>query len=423
MLRIGIISTLWLPVHGGAQQYTHRLALALAQINHFHVFAFCATQEDPGKDNGQFPVTRWPHGDCLERGNWRLAYARYVNYPKPLEIFRTYDFMDAAVRWARELKLDIALIDIPFQETECHQARELYLQLSAYGIKTGAIKHDISEPMNALLKSAYQEHDHDWVQAGNYVHDFFYTKLKSQHNRLQVLHTIDSPLFFKPDFVIANSHWTNKFIDLDNSSQTYVLHPLVDFNHRQERPADQQVVLPRDILMINPRRRKNPNAMMELINHAPTTWSFRVLAGGWSDKNAFPEDFLKGIENSLAMQEHRVSLDLYVREIQAAYQAARLLFFPSTSEGYGMTAVEPMYFGVPVVSSDYPAILEAVGDSAKTLCPYQASSRDWQMAVTEVLRNYQQWSQKSLEHSQKLEVRQQQELNSLVDFLQAILEA
>ena len=85
-----------------------------------------------------------------------------------------------------------------------------------------------------------------------------------------------------------------------------------------------------------------------------------------------------------------------------------------------MTSVEPIYCGAPVVASNYPAILEAVGDGARTLCPYTSSREDWCAAVEDVLENREAWRARGFERAAELERRQAGELTALADFLTAM---
>ena len=82
-----------------------------------------------------------------------------------------------------------------------------------------------------------------------------------------------------------------------------------------------------------------------------------------------------------------------------------------------MAAVEPMLHGLPVVSSNYPAILEAVGDSAYSLCPYFSTENEWSSAVNTVLNNRDSWVEKVNQHCLKLISRQDEELSELNEFL------
>jgi glycosyltransferase involved in cell wall biosynthesis len=55
--------------------------------------------------------------------------------------------------------------------------------------------------------------------------------------------------------------------------------------------------------------------------------------------------------------------------LRVFYGAAALFAFPSLAEGFGLAPLEAMSCGTPVVASDLPALVEAVGDSAELVSP------------------------------------------------------
>lgn len=225
---------------------------------------------------------------------------------------------------------------------------------------------------------------------------------------------IGSPLFFEPDFVISCSEWNSLFIDPLNTTDKIILHPILDREHWSEIPKNHNSLDYRDILMINPNKRKSPELMADLIKSDKIYSNFRILKGGWGDSFKL---FIPMISNTPAFNQNRIDLQEYVYDIRHAYRAAGLIFFPSMYEGYGMSAVEPMFAGTPVVSSNYPAIIEAVGSGALTLCPYHDTPDMWVSAVNEVLINREFWSDRALNRSLELDTRQKIEISHLCDFL------
>ena len=61
----------------------------------------------------------------------------------------------------------------------------------------------------------------------------------------------------------------------------------------------------------------------------------------------------------------------YVSELdrQRVYGGARVLVLPSWNEGFGITALEAMSLGIPVVTSDRGALPEVVGDAGLLMSP------------------------------------------------------
>jgi glycosyltransferase involved in cell wall biosynthesis len=60
---------------------------------------------------------------------------------------------------------------------------------------------------------------------------------------------------------------------------------------------------------------------------------------------------------------------LPIETLKVFYGAARLFAFPSLYEGFGLAPLEAMACGTPVVASNVPSLLEAVGDAAELVTP------------------------------------------------------
>src|SRR5207302_5016534 len=58
-----------------------------------------------------------------------------------------------------------------------------------------------------------------------------------------------------------------------------------------------------------------------------------------------------------------------VETLKAFYRAAALFAFPSLYEGFGLAPLEAMLCGTPVVASNLPALIEAVGSAAELVSP------------------------------------------------------
>jgi glycosyltransferase involved in cell wall biosynthesis len=408
-VRIGIVNTNWPPRYGGGAQYCYRLALALARAG-LDVHAFCGTPEDPARANGEFPVTRWCPDGIVEFQSWHWAYTAKAG--PGAEFFRPYEFMDAAASWARSLELEVVLVNQMLARVEFHQTRELVLALKARGMKVGIIHHDIGSNVRHHLESAYRD-SRDWQRAADPLLHHLAERLNGRE-RLATYYVMGSPMFFAPDFVVSCSHWSDRFLDPSGSARSIVLHPLMDADFwRQpiELPPD---VAPVDVLMVNPLPHKGADIMADLVANGAPRLRYRVLQGDWG--RSF-ERFAPMIANAAATLEKRVDLREYLPDMRAAYRAARVVSFPSFYEGYGMTAVEALYAGTPVVAGNYPAILEGVGDAALTLCPHVGAKVAWRAAIDEVLRNPEEWQARGRARVDALERRQALEVDALVAFL------
>lgn len=90
-----------------------------------------------------------------------------------------------------------------------------------------------------------------------------------------------------------------------------------------------------------------------------------VLAGGegQSDQmNDFPK--VKKMVEEKGLKDH-VILTGYITDNQskALYESSFAYVFPSENEGFGIPIVEAMRFGLPVIHSDQPALIEVSGEA------------------------------------------------------------
>lgn len=411
---IGMICPYWLPMWGGAEQYHLRLASRL-QDHGFPVKVFCGIAEVEDRDNGHLLVERCAPFRNITAGAWGKTLKTRTD-----EAFGAlsdqYEFMKQAVRWAKSSGIGIALIGNPFNDPRLFHVRELYRQLQDMNIKVGLIHHDLSDEVSANLRKAYLKGRVDWSTATRMVATSL-RKLAKSEPHMKWTAMANSPLFFEPDFLISNSEWATQFIDPLDACPKFVLHPPMDHEFWRAASTRKPALSTVDVLMVNPQSRKNPQLMKEIIEKSPRTATFRILKGGWGDSFA---KFSQVIEPLHEQKKANIDFVEYVDDMRDAYGSSRVLVFPSLEEGYGMTPVEAMYCGLPVVSSNYPAIGEAVGGAARSLCPYRIPAEGWVAAVEHALENREMWQQRSLQRSIMLEQRQEKEFTGLCDFLSGI---
>ena len=56
---------------------------------------------------------------------------------------RDYEFMDAAIEWAKDEGITIAIINSPWSHVAFHHVNYLYAKLQSLGIKTGCMHLDL----------------------------------------------------------------------------------------------------------------------------------------------------------------------------------------------------------------------------------------------------------------------------------------
>ncbi len=409
-----MITPFWPPLHGGAERYEYRLANNLISRG-FNVEVLTGTSIKSGRDNGSLQVERFtPFGD--------YDYGTFTNedgiVSNKSEEFRNrinhYLFIEKAVNWVLDNNFDIIIIGNALQMFGALFARELFTAIKLLRIPVGIIHHDLSGIVEQVVYEYYNPKQGWDTVKENAVNAI--KEIGKKSSDLEALYLIRSPLFFRPDFVICNSEWTKSFIDPFSTTPKIVFHPMTEIIS-DIYSVNNSKLSPVDVLMINPQKRKNPNAMAALITESKNL-TFRVLKGGWGD--AF-KTFLPLIKDTDAFKEGRVDLVDYVSDIGDAYRSAKVMFFPSLAEGYGMAAVEPMYLGTPVLSSNYPAIIEGVGDAALTLCPHSSSGVDWNNSLMEIINNYAKWKLKASERVDFLKKREDEESTELIVFLKQFL--
>lgn len=408
---IAMICPFWPPKYGGAEQYHYRFAGELIRAG-FDVKVFCGTAAVDGRDNGDIAAERYAPGEDIGFASWQnVMNERSVQSIRRLSLH--FAFMDKAAAFCRQHRVKVALIGNPLQWVENFHARELYLRLKEAGIKVGLFHHDLSPTVSTTLRNVYLKEPGGWDNARAKLQKNYRIISARRHVTDWATH-LGSPMLFEPDFIIANSQWSADFIDPPGRCPKLVLHPLMDEAHWSALPAPAPELTPVDVLMVNPQSRKNPELMKQVILAGKGKRRHRVLKGSWG--RAF-EVFRPMLGAHPAGAGPHVELVDYVSDMRQAYRAAGLLLFPSFEEGYGMAAAEAMYCGTPVVSSNYPPILEAIGDGAYALCPYKDGPETWIGAVEEVLAAPQRWRARALERARQLSARQAEEVRTVTRFL------
>ena len=390
-MKIAIISLRWLPDHGGAQVYAERLAVALQQRGH-EVHIATTSQHRPDRGNGRIGARRWPRPlDADDAPSCRAWYKSL----RP---------------WLLDQQFSHVLVNTPLTQPRHGHARELYDLLREVGCPIGVLHFDLGLETVRRLNWAHATLA-DWDLAAERVLDEARSHLRSVGER-QAYRDIDSPLYFGPDFVISCSRWSGRFVDPLATTPRFDLRPLLEPDgERASQPA-----LPRvQVSFLNPLAHKGVDHLVEVIRDAPGWWKFRVLAGGYGDGAA---GFRDRVCDLAAAREGRIEQLEHVQDIGDFYAATDVMFVPSLYEGYGMAAVEPMLNATPVVTSTYPAILEGVGDAARTVALF-GSSGDWIAAIEDVLDDRDAWIRRARSRAAELLVRQRAEVDGSIVFLES----
>ncbi len=106
--------------------------------------------------------------------------------------------------------------------------------------------------------------------------------------------------------------------------------------------------------------RKNREGVLRIFAKAAEGTDLRLVFAGV----ALSEDLLS-LARELKVHERVIQVSKpEVRVLEALYNRARVLLFPSRWEGFGWPPIEAQACGCPVVASDIPPIAEVLGESA-----------------------------------------------------------
>ncbi len=144
--------------------------------------------------------------------------------------------------------------------------------------------------------------------------------------------------------------------------------------HHGVRPVPRlSAALPREPIILSVgaiQRRKNILRLVEAFEHTPSEWKL-VLAGSLGFDSEAARDH---IEHSPRKQDIQMLGYVSDPELEALYQRASVLAFPSLDEGFGMPILDAMARGVPVLTSNVSAMPEVAGGAALLVDPVDAGS-------------------------------------------------
>jgi glycosyltransferase involved in cell wall biosynthesis len=377
-MRIGVVSPRWSPDFGGAEIYVERFGHALMAAGHEMRVATASMGNAP---NEPIAVDHY----AMAEDGWEAWY-------------------DRIEQWIAAGGFSHVLMNNPLARGSHLGAKRLYDRAQTCGARVGAFHYDLGRAVSTELAYAY-------AQSGNWASAARATLAKARQMAAEqgaeaVEALIESPLQFGPDFVVSCSAWSDRFIDPLERGARFVLRPPMPADWVPEALSDRTA----DIGFVNPLPHKGVDILLAVMREGPAHWTYRVLGGGYGD----------GLARTRAMLEEaapgRVEIIPRVEDVRSFYASVGAVMFASRYEGYGMAAVEPGFVGTPTAATDYPAILEAVGDGARIVA-YNATTADWIGALSEGLADRPSWSARALARAGELLDRQREELAEAIRFL------
>lgn len=295
----------------------------------------------------------------------------------------------------------------------------ILVNVRSRGIPFGFVHYDLSHNTNWDLAHMVRS-GHTWEEAKQ---DYLTRAREASENPdswQEFVDIYEPPVAHSPDFLISCSQWSLDLLDPLGSVPGFVLHPFMDYpSYLDPHPPIEQGDF--DIGFVNPSIHKGCTTALNLA--MGSDYSQVWLRGAYGDSNKVR--FMDMVESSIASGQvmGEITIVDFIPDIRSMFASLRshgLLLFPSQFEGYGMVAVEALAAGIPVVSTDHPATIEGVGDSAYLVNPY-ADFDDWEWAVSEVLEDRESWVQAAEERIVFLRDRQQTQVLAFIDFIRRFL--
>jgi glycosyltransferase involved in cell wall biosynthesis len=118
---------------------------------------------------------------------------------------------------------------------------------------------------------------------------------------------------------------------------------------------------------------KNLGRLVEAFAVVAGQMEGRLVIRGWGKRQ--PVEALQARIARLGLED-RVDWQPYASddELPALYRGARMLLLPSLSEGFGLTALEAMACGTPVIASNTSSLPEVVDDAGLLIDPYDTAA-------------------------------------------------
>jgi glycosyltransferase involved in cell wall biosynthesis len=206
----------------------------------------------------------------------------------------------------------------------------------------------------------------------------------------------------KNDFnLVYNTDWVRQDSELKGyKHKNMVLHPPVWFDDYHTKTSKKYITL------INCWERKGGKMLIELAKALPE-YNFAGVMGGYGDQEREEVSNLQYFANT--------------SQIKRIYGMTRILLMPSFYESYGRTAVEAMCSGIPVVATETPGLVEALGDCGTFVADYS-----YVQGFINAIRSlddkshYENISKLSIERAKSFDKRNVKELSLLVEFMKSL---
>ncbi|WP_078461091.1 glycosyltransferase family 4 protein [Solemya velum gill symbiont] len=398
-IKIGFITLFYPPIGGGGEIYLKRMIEALDQfdLSLWTLSPGSETFSQPKDDH--YDIEYYgdsPHIDYTTLGHWFEEHYQ--------DIFATI------LSWVNRSNCDLLILNSPI--TYFDETRELVDKLREK-CPVGSILHDVPGESFSKLMESYDKCE-DWEQSLADTH----------HERIHISKAREFGVFASPfqigtDFTIYNSAWAREFYDPEGEMKNIIFHPLV----KQTDEEPELDLNPVDFTIVNPLPMKGGALFLALANFHFRNDKIRILGGGYNSAMLQLEPYLRPVSSGFYHGKMNGNIEVldYVSNMSEIYRNTRVLLHPTRIEGYGMTAAEALLENCLVVTTDIPGVIEGVGNAALQM-PYFATPQEWSDAISDMIKNREEWKTRIAERVRLLKDRQAREVVELERFLAHIVQ-
>lgn len=201
------------------------------------------------------------------------------------------------------------------------------------------------------------------------------------------------------DFVIFNTKWLQ--VKFRTPCRSMVLHPPIDVCNSKPKPEEQKYVT-----LVNLVREKGSEIFYRLALNMPDVEFLAVQGGYWKERQ-----MCLSIPNVTLIPN---TSDMF-RDV---YSKSKLILMPSTYESYGMVAAEAIHYGIPVLCSPLPGLIENLDSAGIYL---DGNWKNWREEIYALLNNDEQYHIRahacSLQSETKQEDAELYTLNQVIEGL------
>jgi alpha-1,3-rhamnosyl/mannosyltransferase len=269
-----------------------------------------------------------------------------------------------------------------------------------------------------------------WSKSSVVVHDVTYLAVPEcvdKGNREYLERTVPFSLRNSQNVICVSEFSKSEIVKYYNYNPDNILvaHPSIDRRHFYKRSAEEvhsvkakyDIFSEKYILSVgNVEPRKNYGKLVDAYTSLPHDITDKyplviVGAGGWNNEEVL-EKIQKAKEDGFRIiNPKRFVLD---DDMPALYTGAQFFVFTPIYEGFGMSPLESMACGTPVLASNNSSVPEAAGEGANYVDPFSVDSiKDGLMTMfkaTETDRN--QFNQRMESHLESLSWRKSAEITA-----------